>query len=329
MSQPGDRESRNPSGLVLFHPDLFVETLSNLSEALQCLTSKPFSNVASMISLAQKHNQSSDAIQELKTVALNDAYSTRVKGWNQAKEELKRLRTALNNGNVESLACRNLTRQWFSMIWEVTDSIHTNLGFSGEQDEPSPNVYLRNEILQQLAACEKALRELENVEFATPEEETAYLQRAAVIQTISEGNTKSSFLADLLEAKRKGVDEKEFYKNILASVGTTVGKETKPSANLENRQQMEHAPQAVDFENSMPESLGTDDLRILKSLNSKAPLRRTLYDIVADTEISRKTVGIRLNKLIERNLACRPDGERKGATITDRGQEILKNLPAH
>jgi hypothetical protein len=71
-----------------------------------------------------------------------------------------------------------------------------------------------------------------------------------------------------------------------------------------------------------------EDILILRALHEAAPRRLTTYEIEAATDVTRKTVGKRLVKLIDRDLVIRPDGPKGGATITQPGQEFLAKLPA-
>jgi hypothetical protein len=92
-------------------------------------------------------------------------------------------------------------------------------------------------------------------------------------------------------------------------------------------------PPATELVNASIEAVATPpvtvdefDVEILNALASHAPIRLSLQDLTANTEISRKTIGQRLKSLIDHELACRPDGDRKGATITDEGKAYLRKL---
>ena len=75
-------------------------------------------------------------------------------------------------------------------------------------------------------------------------------------------------------------------------------------------------------------SVDDEDIRILYALQKQAPRLCTLYDIETDASVSRKTVGQRLNNLIDAGLAQRPRGPNQGATIIAKGAELLKKFPA-
>ena len=73
-------------------------------------------------------------------------------------------------------------------------------------------------------------------------------------------------------------------------------------------------------------AIDADEENILRSLQRLFPRTQNNYDLQADTSISRKTVGTKLNRLIEIGLAERRPGP-KGATITALGRELLRHLP--
>ncbi|HYV35513.1 MAG TPA: hypothetical protein VE988_07410 [Gemmataceae bacterium] len=74
-------------------------------------------------------------------------------------------------------------------------------------------------------------------------------------------------------------------------------------------------------------SVDDEDIGILNALHEQAPRLCTLYDLETNANVARKTAGARLKKLIDRGLATRPNGEKRGATITAEGQELLKRCP--
>ena len=81
-----------------------------------------------------------------------------------------------------------------------------------------------------------------------------------------------------------------------------------------------------------PLALDDEDFSILSELNQEPPRLLTTYDLEQACLVTRKTVGRRLHRLIERGLAIRPQGDRAGATITDLGKNLLtpavtKNTP--
>ena len=51
-----------------------------------------------------------------------------------------------------------------------------------------------------------------------------------------------------------------------------------------------------------------------------------MVDIEADTGITRKTVGLCVMNLVAKNLAHRPEGEKRGATATSLGQSTLASI---
>jgi hypothetical protein len=70
-------------------------------------------------------------------------------------------------------------------------------------------------------------------------------------------------------------------------------------------------------------SVDEADLKILRHLAATAARRQHLEDIATATELSRKTVGVRVKRLSELGYATRPEGERGGATITEPGKQLL------
>ncbi|HEV3204319.1 MAG TPA: hypothetical protein VGY77_08050 [Gemmataceae bacterium] len=77
----------------------------------------------------------------------------------------------------------------------------------------------------------------------------------------------------------------------------------------------------------LPEGgLDKRDLDILEYLRKTSPVLQFVCDIQAGTDISSRTLGKRLIFLIQKKLVSRPKGERKGATITAEGKEILEQL---
>lgn len=69
------------------------------------------------------------------------------------------------------------------------------------------------------------------------------------------------------------------------------------------------------------------DVAILRALDKRAPQLCYLVDLEAEDCGTRKTISKRLTKLVEKDLAVRPDGERTGATITPAGRQLLLRCP--
>lgn len=72
-------------------------------------------------------------------------------------------------------------------------------------------------------------------------------------------------------------------------------------------------------------SIGDSDEAILKYLLERRPVRCYVADIAAGTDprLSARTVGPRLRRLIELELAERSEGDKGGATITKKGADWL------
>jgi hypothetical protein len=75
-------------------------------------------------------------------------------------------------------------------------------------------------------------------------------------------------------------------------------------------------------------SFDEEDQRILQTLEDKSPRLMTLGQIAGHSHVSEKTVSQRLNSFIILNLASRPRGKKRGATITPEGSAVLKRLTA-
>jgi len=69
-----------------------------------------------------------------------------------------------------------------------------------------------------------------------------------------------------------------------------------------------------------------EDETILRHLSKTSPRLQTVYDIEAETRITKKTVSKRLTALIETGLAERPKGKRSGITITSTGRGVLQEI---
>jgi hypothetical protein len=77
------------------------------------------------------------------------------------------------------------------------------------------------------------------------------------------------------------------------------------------------------------ETVGDKEYVILRALRNKKPLRISLEELEDEAEVTRKTCGEVVNRLISRGLAERPDGPRGGATITRAGEELLVAAESH
>jgi hypothetical protein len=75
-------------------------------------------------------------------------------------------------------------------------------------------------------------------------------------------------------------------------------------------------------------ALDDEDIQIISYLATQAPRLSTVYDIQAGTTVARKTIGQRLQRFIDLNLAHRPNGPKRGAALTAKGQALAKRLPA-
>jgi predicted transcriptional regulator len=76
------------------------------------------------------------------------------------------------------------------------------------------------------------------------------------------------------------------------------------------------------------EWIDKEDEAILRELGKKSPRLCLQYALETNTDISRKTVGKRLQSLLAKGLVVYPKGERKGVTITGKGRELLRRLDA-
>jgi hypothetical protein len=69
---------------------------------------------------------------------------------------------------------------------------------------------------------------------------------------------------------------------------------------------------------------------ILAALLKQYPMLQTIEEICDEVRgyVSERTIGPELNQLIDAGLAERPQGERKGATLTPTGKALAENLSA-
>jgi hypothetical protein len=74
-----------------------------------------------------------------------------------------------------------------------------------------------------------------------------------------------------------------------------------------------------------PVPVDDEDRAILTVLNKAHPnlLTCKAIETAINSNISEKTIQVRLNALIQNRLASRPKGKKRGAMITERGQEVL------
>jgi hypothetical protein len=74
-------------------------------------------------------------------------------------------------------------------------------------------------------------------------------------------------------------------------------------------------------------AINSQDAAILRYLLELHPVMRTLADIEAGTDVSRKTAGDRVDKLITADVLHRPEGDRGGVALTKYGKAIAESLP--
>jgi DNA-binding MarR family transcriptional regulator len=77
---------------------------------------------------------------------------------------------------------------------------------------------------------------------------------------------------------------------------------------------------------SQPAGLDRNNVAVLYCLSNREPTLQTLDDIVVSAKVSRDTASKALKELIADGLACRPKGERKGATVTDKGRTMAEQI---
>jgi predicted transcriptional regulator len=73
-------------------------------------------------------------------------------------------------------------------------------------------------------------------------------------------------------------------------------------------------------------ALDRNNVAVLFCLSNREPALQTLDDIVVSAKVSRDTASKALKELIDGGLASRPKGERKGATVTDKGQTMAAQI---
>jgi DNA-binding MarR family transcriptional regulator len=66
------------------------------------------------------------------------------------------------------------------------------------------------------------------------------------------------------------------------------------------------------------------DLDILRALLATDPTARTVYDLEAAADLTRKTVSARLKRLTGQGLVVRPLGDRGGVALTPKGREVAR-----
>lgn len=77
---------------------------------------------------------------------------------------------------------------------------------------------------------------------------------------------------------------------------------------------------------SQPVGLDRNNVAVLFCLSNREPALQTLDDIVVSAKVSRDTASKALKELIDNGLACRPKGNRKGATVTDKGRNTAAQI---
>lgn len=73
--------------------------------------------------------------------------------------------------------------------------------------------------------------------------------------------------------------------------------------------------------------LTREDTSILRCMLKSHPQLMTLLDIEGESDVSRKTIGKRLEGLQVAGLVHRPNGPKKGAGLSERGKTIAERLP--
>jgi predicted transcriptional regulator len=81
-------------------------------------------------------------------------------------------------------------------------------------------------------------------------------------------------------------------------------------------------PGAVEFP-----PVDDEDISILRHLEKESPRLCDQYDLEVNVGLARKTIGKRLEYLIDNGLVEQPKGERGGAAITAKGRALLQSLP--
>lgn len=76
-------------------------------------------------------------------------------------------------------------------------------------------------------------------------------------------------------------------------------------------------------------TIDTDELGILRALAKAKPVLQVMSNLENETRISRKTVGAKLTRLIDKGLVHRPGGPRDGVAITTKGQDVLSQCDSN
>jgi predicted transcriptional regulator len=69
------------------------------------------------------------------------------------------------------------------------------------------------------------------------------------------------------------------------------------------------------------------ELSVLRALRTRHPVLMTNVEIEVAAELSKVTVQSVVNRVIEKELAHRPEGPKEGATITPLGIALLDRIP--
>jgi predicted transcriptional regulator len=79
-------------------------------------------------------------------------------------------------------------------------------------------------------------------------------------------------------------------------------------------------------ENVVNPPIDENGVKVLSILKDKSPMLQKNVDIEANVDLSKQTVGRLVTELIDKRLVHRPEGERKGVTITECGIALLDRI---
>ena len=323
-SQSLVQDQRSKPTIVRFHAEQFVETTDLFVDQISQLVFRH--ELCKQILDADdppSSHWSSDFIhfarrdKELVRKARDgELFAVDQREWNQLNDLVTRLDALLESGDINLLDCRSKTRHRLSLFWDVFTRIA--VPFRCARCVPQWPLIEEQDVKLLHLHC-MVVRGAEGVQFATPEEAQEWAQKAAWQKAKNEGlvKTKSEWLAHLLtqsqEAKKSITDV--CVESLLPAV-----------------QSPEHVdwskPDSPTMKGCERGSIDDESETILRALVRMRPRLVDLYDLEADTHISRKTVGLRVNGLIERHLAERPNGPRGGVGVTDAGACLIAELGA-
>lgn len=205
MPNPDVLGTPQAASLQPFHAKLFAEDLQNLVDTLHRFPSTwPHPEPADLEACAR--------YQRLREVA-DEEVDPEV--WDSARKHTQRLTAALNNGDVDSLACRRRTRSVLSCVWVILEYVRRNGLSSGEVPPTWPD--LPPELVYHLQSLGQGVRQSEGFQYATPEEEDAAFKSDVLSRARNVGivTSQGDYLARVLASEKHGISEHGVLEELL------------------------------------------------------------------------------------------------------------------